>query len=89
VQGKLGTAKVFLKFFVNYIETYDVINIRFTEYVNAAVMFLACTWEVPVRIMFPTLASLMFLGFPQTGQRNFGTHRLDNEHLFPTLVHSA
>jgi len=83
VQGRLGTAKLMLKILINHIKTYGLINIGLTEQVKAVVMFLACTWELPVPITFPPLAILIFLGVPQSGKRNFGTHRLGNEHFFP------
>jgi hypothetical protein len=81
VQGRLGTDELILKILRNHIKTYDLINIGLAEQVNAAVMLLACTWEVPVRIIF--------LGFPQSGKRNFGTHQLGNKHFPPTLLYPA
>jgi hypothetical protein len=88
VQGRLGTTELMLKILINHIKTCGLINIGLSEQVNAAVL-LACPREVPVRIVFPNLAILMFLGFPQSGKRNFGTHRLGNEHFSPTIVYSA
>ena len=84
MQGRLGITELVLKILISHIKTYGLTNTGLTEQVNAAVMLLACTWEAPVRIMFPTVAILIFRGF-----RNFGAHRLGKENINLTLVHSV